>query len=120
MSTLTIEIRSDEGRIQSITQGVPTKKSFFQSFLLLDAITNLVEGADTGGWEKHPEELQPDEFYNGVLTAIAIHFVLDGIPHPPNFSAYDALKMLIEDLHVEGYLGKQLTDAHGEAYSEDD
>jgi len=120
MSTLTINIKSDEGRIRSITKDVPTKHSFFQSFLLLDAIANLIEGADTGGWQNHPQELQPDEFYNGVLSAVASLVAHDDYTPLPNLTSYDVLKTLIDHLHGLGYLKKQLTDENGEAYCDDD
>lgn len=119
MCPLTVDLRSDESAYHTTFQDVEAKGSFFQSFLFADAITSLIERADTEDWEHHSGELRPEAFYDAVLSAIARHYARDTGLLPDTVDPHGVLALLIDKLTQHGYLSKKLKEEQPEAFYEE-
>ena len=63
---------SDEDYALQLYYGSATANpSFFGSHLLREALVHLIEEADTTGWQKSDNELDPEDFWLAVLRAVA-------------------------------------------------
>ena len=88
---------------ESRNENYPTKSS-----LITDAIRILIEGADLDLWEKGKDEIQPEKFFNVLLEEIALSYFIR-VPSLPNeLSTFEILRLMINDLHEQGYLRETL------------
>jgi hypothetical protein len=93
-----LEDIADDFRLRLYFASKAGINTYFNSHLLRDAITHLIEGADVGGWMKYENELQPDAFYTAILRAVAASYRVD-IPYPTDEqSDTDILRLLLSDL----------------------
>lgn len=75
--------------------------SFFCSHLQKDLIVDLIHGADLGGWMKHENELQPDEFWSAILWAVIDSFRNEAQLTKEQVSDIELLELLLEQLGIE-------------------
>jgi hypothetical protein len=82
---------------------------FFGSDLYTQAIIELIQEADTNGWEKHQMERgasfgdAENQFYAAVLGAVVRHAAVSGL-WPEGLTVADLLRELINNLVATGRL----------------
>lgn len=74
-----------------------------QSDTLTRAIVHLIEGADTGLWQKWDGEIEPHEFYAALLGAIARHYNVDA-DLPKEATQQEVLEELLKDMRFYNLL----------------
>jgi len=79
-----------------------------ESHAYAQLITELIDNAATDFWEKHPRELQPDDFYATILNAIARCYAFMA-PDDVADSARNLLIEYIDHLHKNGQLDALVT-----------
>lgn len=79
-----------------------------ESHAYAQLITELIDNAATDFWMKHPAELEPDDFYALILSAIARSYAF---MHPVEVadSAHNLLIEYIDYLHKNGQLDELVT-----------
>lgn len=75
----------------------------YTSDVVTKAIVHLIEEMDTHLWDKDAKELQADEFYAAILTAVARHYAVDD-PMERQQPAYQWLDELIKNLRENKHL----------------
>ena len=96
----------DEGPDISIHMKIKVNSStgsYFKSDIYTRAIMHLIEAADTDLWQKNDAELQPDEFYAGILGAVARHYAAEGLL-PKGTTLEKAIEILLGDLRFNNRL----------------
>jgi hypothetical protein len=74
-----------------------SQNTHWSSHLLKDAIVQLITSADVGFWMKHSDEVQPDEFWAAILSAVADSYRADH-PFPDGRTDAELIRELLEQL----------------------
>ncbi len=100
--------RDENLEFELIVKSNTAKSTFFSSYAFAEFLTHLIERADTSGWMKHENEMQPT-FYASIINAIGrlSYFDYDG-EIPENMTPYTWLTTLLSSLQDEGLLDKEL------------
>lgn len=105
MQEVSIHSRGDNIEIEmSIKANLPVDDAY-TSDVITKALVHLIEEMDTHFWDKDAKELQADEFYTAILTAVARHYSVDD-PMEREQPAYQWLEELITNLRDSKYLNQ--------------
>jgi hypothetical protein len=97
MARLKVNIRGENEATLDID--IPSaKETFWHSYLIRDAVVNLIETGDTAKWYDSEDELPPHEFRAAIIKAVIEQYAIDlpVLPEPPTYKAI--LNWLLTDL----------------------
>jgi len=105
MAYMKLKSRSEEIHIQLEVESDGAVETDFSSYLLKDALVNLIEEASIDFWMKDDGELKLEEFWAAMLGAVAHSYrVSQDVPIAENVGNATVLRELIDWLEREEYL----------------